>query len=159
MPHFVPQLRHGVVVGQHFSLRRTLPQLIAIESDITIRASRCSIGWILLHLVGADVHGLYILPLEPALAAVGVKVVLSLTDTGYIAADWTIARGSRLLVVNAEIRVVRKEIEFVAQSVDDRASKIVRAGRSSIMKSLVHGGERTILAAHSTEVRLRILQT
>src|SRR5271156_3670234 len=84
--HFVPDLRHRIVVGKHRSVRRHFSELVRVEGYIALRSHRRPLGRIFLHLVGADVYGLYELPLEPALAAVVLKALLCRSDPSHVAA-------------------------------------------------------------------------
>src|SRR5690348_12381241 len=105
MAHFVPQLRHRVVVWTNLVIRRALLELANVRSDIVIASDGCSLWRSFLHLVRSHIYRLDVLPLEPAFGAIGFQVVLILASSQHIASFRPVAGSARLLVINAEIGV------------------------------------------------------
>src|SRR5258707_5845633 len=96
-----------------------------VGRDVVIRADRRVLGRPLLHLVRAHIHGLNELPLEPALRAVRCKAALRGADSRYSSThrpQGTVTRSARFLVVDAEVRIIRKKVELVTETLNDRAS-------------------------------------
>src|SRR6516225_4832344 len=96
-------------------VRRALLELMGVKSDVVISPDGRVFGRSLLHLVRVDVHRLNVLPMEPALCAVVLEIVLWSSDPGDVAAHRAIAWRACLLIVDAEIGVVREKIELVAE--------------------------------------------
>ena len=124
MTHLMSDLRHRVVVRRDLSVRGPLGELMRIGPDIMGVRFVETVGWILLHLVSADIDGLDELPLKATLGAISGEVSLVSADAGDRAACRTTAErpgtgGSSLRVVDTEIGVVRQHIELVAQGIDD----------------------------------------
>lgn len=111
--HFVSELRHGVVVRQHFSFCRAVAELVSVKSDVVSIANRSVIGRPRLHLVRSDVNRLHVAPLESTLAAVALEIVLAFTYARDIATSRTVAGRARLLVVDAEVGIIGKKIKPV----------------------------------------------
>src|SRR6266536_3012488 len=146
MAHLMSDLRHCVVVGKKLVVRGALLELMGVKGYIAIAPDGRSFGWPFLHLIRVDVHRLNVFPLEPALRAVILKVMLRRPNAGNIATNWAIAGSAGFLVVDAEIGVVSEKIELVAKRFYDCAGKILRLGESDVVKRFIHHTERTILA-------------
>src|SRR4029078_5098786 len=83
-------------------------ELLQVRADVARARVAVAGRGILLHLVRADVDGLNVLPLEAPPRAVRRPVLLFRADAvngaaGRPAAERPVARGSRFLVVDAEV--------------------------------------------------------
>src|SRR5215475_11549187 len=127
MAHLMPELRHRVIVGKHLSVRSALLQLMGIKCDVAIASCGRTLRWPILHLVRSHVYGLHVPPLESASGTIRFQIMLVLPGSEHIAALRTVTGRAGLLIVNAEVGIVSEEIESVAERLDHRAGKILRA--------------------------------
>src|SRR5262245_25005888 len=96
-------------------VRRAFLELTRVKSDVVISPDGRIFRRSLLHLIRVDVHRLNVLPLEPALGAVVLEIVLWSADAGNVATHRAVAGSTGLLIVDAEIGVVSEKIELVAE--------------------------------------------
>src|SRR5580704_18677180 len=83
--------------------------------------------------------------------------MLRLPDAGYISSHRAVARTARLLVVDAEVGVIRQKIEFVAERANDGTGKILRLGQFEIVERFVRSCKGTVLTRQRRKVnRLRL---
>src|SRR5215831_12636291 len=106
MSHLVPKLRHCVVVRTNLVLRRTLLELVKVKGEIVIAADWRSVWRPFLHLVRSHIYRLDVFPLEPALAAIGLEVVLALASSQHVASFRPVAGSACFLVIDTEVGVV-----------------------------------------------------
>ena len=140
-------LRDSVHIGRYSAVLRNLSELLLVERDVVICANWRVLGRPLLHLVGADIHRLDELPLEPARGAVGCESALrgaDSRDSTSHRSQGTVTGSARFLVVDAEVRVVREEVELVTKALDHGAGQVARIGQGIIMESFIDYGERTV---------------
>src|SRR5215472_7542410 len=159
MSHLVPQLRHRVVVGTNLVIRRALLELANVKSDIVIAPDWRSLRRPFLHLVRSHIYRLDVLPLEPALGAIGFQVVLVLASSQHVATFRPVAGSTRLLVINAEIGVVSKEVKFVAERLDHGARQILRPRQRQVMERFVEDWKRTIFVGQRRKMDFGVLDS
>src|SRR5262250_455461 len=114
-------------------------------------ADGCSLGRAFLHLVRPNIYRLCESELEFALRAAALQdlsclVVLCLPDSCNFPSYRTVARSTCFLTIDAEIGVVCKKIEIVAESLDDCAGEIPRFWHGKVVEGFVNGRVRAILA-------------
>src|SRR5262245_60591784 len=135
----VTEMSDGVIVRTGLPVGCRLRERACIERD-TSRISRWrSVGRALLHFVRTDKDRLCKAELKSPARAAAVEdrfrlSVLRIPDPRDVAADRPIARATRLLAVDAEIRVVGEKIELVAKCLNDGAGKVLWSRRLWIMK-------------------------
>src|SRR5215469_3475793 len=159
MAHFVPQLRHRVVIGTNFVIRRALLELANVRSDIVIAPNGRSLRRSFLHLVRSHIDRLDVLPLEPALGAIGVEVMLVLASSEHIATFRPVAASTGLLVINAKIGVVRKEVKLVTERLDHTTRQILWPWQRQVMKRFVEDWKRTILMRQRGKMHFRVVES
>src|SRR5439155_24628325 len=137
--HLMSNLRHRVVVWRNLSVRRPPCKLASVEGKIVVIGIGYAFSRILVHLVRAGIDRLDELPLESSRAAIALQPSLGRYNPGYRAARWAATQrastgSARFLVFHAEVGVVRQEIEFIAQGLDDCACQVPRIGQSKVME-------------------------
>src|SRR5215470_7205953 len=95
-------------------VRRAFLELMRVKRDVVIAPDGRIFRRSLLHLIRVDVHRLNVLPLELALGAVVLEIVLWSANAGDVATHRAIAWSTGLLIVGAKIGVVSEEIKLVA---------------------------------------------
>src|SRR6188508_3206367 len=136
----------GVIVRTGLAVGSLLRELPCIERDMFRVSGGRIVGRSFLHFVRTDEDRLIQTELKSPSSAAAVEnrfrlSVPSVADSGDVASDRPIARAARLLAVDAEIRIVGKKIELVAQRSNDSAGKVLRSRRLQVVKRLIHRGE------------------
>ena len=113
-------------------------------------------------MIRTNINRLDVLPLEPAGSAVGRESPLYRADSGDRIARRSqrpVARRAGFLIVDAEIRVVRKKIKLVTETLDDCAGQIAWIRQRVIMERFVNERKRTILRLERRQMDLGIVET
>jgi len=135
MREFVRDLGHRVIVSRHLAVGRPF-----------------------LPLVGADVHGLDVHPLEPPCTPIVLGAACALPGTGHLSAPGPRAWRPRFLIVDAEVGVPDEEIESIPQRADHGCRHIRGPGQAGVVERLIHDRERSVVFGHAGQIDFRTVQ-